>query len=182
MFGSASPVAPRTRAFHALAASLFLLTFAVEGCSSTAVGTDAPDGGGAATSDPQYEALFGPPASTTLTSDSIMGVWADTDDGDVRLKISSSSIVIALRCGNGTVGGEFAARVTSASLKLVESRSVGSGCSIQVKPLDLPKCTTSHRGCFSLVGTTLDIWDGSGYGGRLFEGGATRGTYTKLSD
>lgn len=181
--------------------------------SSTVVGgpgTVAPDDGGAppvdqgeggppSTGPIDYPSLFGPPASTNATPNSINGLWAGSTQQyiDARLVLSKSQFVVANRCGTDTVSGlTAAARISSTALSILESKTSAPpasssgggtkfGCSLDVKPTEVPSCmaTTaaeaeseglrSDTGCFFLSGTKLNF-----YGGLFLYGGK----FTKLSD
>ena len=152
-----------------------------------------------------YEALFGPPASTTTTPNTLTGLWAGTagygsTGTDTRMQFTSTSIVIAEKCGTQTVGLTAVARVTASSIKTLESKSAsptstgstsgatksGSGCSLKVTPLEIPRCTSTvesdanyqstmlDSGCFFLAGTKLTF-----FSSQVFIGDAK---LTKLSD
>ena len=81
------------------------------------------DGGDMAATD--YAALFGPPASTDATPDSLLGLWAGSSgfsETDTRLQFTGSSIVIAQKCPDAK-GINVVARVTASSIKTLESKS-----------------------------------------------------------
>ena len=181
------------------------------GCTSTVTGTGSSGGGsgtsGASTSGEgtsatggtngssssgdtpaegnEYEALFGPPESPALTEDSIGGLWAgQTSSNDLRLKITASSITIAMKCRTSTIGTKIAAQVSGTSIRIVESQQIGAEydpCSIKVRPLTLPKCESEYdpNSCFFVKGTTLHfssapLFTAGGYG--------PSSELTKLSD
>ncbi|MDB4939313.1 MAG: hypothetical protein JWP87_6285 [Labilithrix sp.] len=147
-----------------------------------------------------YAAMFGPPASTETTPNSLIGLWAGTVSGiDLRLRVAADRIVIAKRCSGQTYGLTATAIVTKTSIKTVESkstdRSTSYGCAIEVRPAQLSTCPTGvdeygqplpAANCFTLDGTDLKIdaaflrdaaqpTKTSGYG-------ATLDVLTKLSD
>ena len=111
------------------------------------------------------------------------GLWAaSTYYGELRLKITSNEVVIAIKCGNSSADGvRVGAVATPSKVRMLASKSLGSstGCGIKVTPVEVPACADnvgSH--CFEVTGTTLAFW-----GTSLFEtGGATSPRYTKLSD
>lgn len=150
-----------------------------------------------------YEALFGPPASTTTTPNTLTGLWAGTagfGSTDTRMQFTSTSIVIAEKCGTQTVGLTAVAHVTASSIKTLESKSAsptstgstsgatkaGAGCSLKVTPLEVARCTSSTEsdaryesesltgGCFFLSGTKLSFYDSTALAGAA--------KLTKLSD
>jgi len=98
------------------------------------------------------------------------------------LKISASSILLALRCTpKGALGLDVATRFSDISIKLLESKSVGGpGCGIEVRPHEFRRCTAAdtdpHTECYRLAGTALSLY---GYSG-LFNGAPTR--FEKLGD
>jgi hypothetical protein len=130
-----------------------------------------------------YEALFDAPADPTTTDDSVTGVWAGKSYyADVRLKLTANKIVIAMKCdGSPAVGIEFGAIVSSSQMKVLASKSIGSGyCEIEVSPTVLRACTsTSDDDCFDVTGTTLRFKNAA-----LFTsyGSTANAGYTKLSD
>jgi hypothetical protein len=141
-----------------------------------------------ATTADDYDALFGPPASTDTTPNVLNGLWAGTAGTvDSRLKFSSNSVLIARKCSANVVGLTVVAKVTSSSIKTLESKSISDAyCgSFDVRPLEIPRCISSSEGyaqnesyglsdgCFFLSGTKLSFFQGS------FVGDAT---FTKLSD
>ncbi len=152
-----------------------------------------------------YEALFGPPASTTTTPNTLTGLWAGTagygsTGTDTRMQFTSTSIVMAEKCGTQTVGLTAVARVTASSIKTLESKSAsptstgstsgatkaGAGCSLKVTPLEVVRCTSITDsnaqlesdsitgGCFFLSGTKLSFYDSTALAGAA--------KLTKLSD
>ena len=159
------------------------------------------DGGDTAATD--YAALFGPPASTDATPDSLLGLWAGTSDvfeTDTRLQFTGSSIVIAQKCPDAR-GIKVVARVTASAIKTLESKSYvppstssgsgsgsggTSGCRLSVVPFEIPRCTGATaadanleassltNGCFYLEGTSLSFFKSDTLIGRA--------TLTKLSD
>lgn len=147
-------------------------------------GTDTSAGGDTSGGSSEYDALFGPPESATVTEDTIGGLWAgQTSYDDLRLKFTGSSITIALKCRTGTIGTKVAAQVSSASIRIVESQQVGNeyeSCSIKVRPQSIPRCQSEYdSGCFVLAGTTLRFNDYA-----IFTAGSygPSGNLTKLSD
>jgi hypothetical protein len=147
-------------------------------------GTTSSDSGGTV----DYDALFGPPASTKTTPNSLTGTWAGTDNSgeDTRLLFDASSLVIAKKCTTSAVGVTVAAQISSSSVKTLESKSAGKAgiCQVEVRPIESVRCeaTTASAaqneasqttgGCFLLSGTSLRF-----YG--TFLGGTE---LTKLSD
>ena len=150
-----------------------------------------------------YEALFGPPASTDTTPNTLTGLWAGTagfSGTDTRMQFTSTSIVIAEKCGTQTVGLTAVAHVSASSIKTLESKSAsptstsgtsgvtksGAGCSLKVTPLEVVRCTARTDsdaqlesdsitgGCFFLSGTKLSFYDASALAGPA--------KLTKLSD
>jgi hypothetical protein len=167
------------------------------------LGSGTTDGGTTSTGVTDYEALFGPPASTDTTPNTLTGLWAGTagfTSTDTRMQFTSTSIVIAEKCGTQTVGLTAAAHVTASSIKTLESKSAspssttgssgatknGSGCSLKVTPLEVARCTSSTDsdaqyesqsltgGCFFLSGTKLSFYDSTALAGPA--------KLTKLSD
>jgi hypothetical protein len=159
------------------------------------------DGGTTSTGVTDYEALFGPPASTDTTPNTLTGLWAGTagfTNTDTRMQFTSTSIVIAEKCGTQTVGLTAVAHVTASSIKTLESKSAspsstggtkaagGSGCSLKVTPLEVVRCTATTEanaqsesdsltgGCFFLSGTKLSFYDSTALAGPA--------KLTKLSD
>jgi hypothetical protein len=189
----------RLLTFGPLAASLalpLLLTLAgctAQGSSTTVQGPPASSSGspvfpgtgdgttsGGTTTEPgttDYAALFGPPASTSATSNSLNGLWAGTSgysNADTRLKLSGTSIVIAQKCGSDAIGIDIVAHVTASSIKTLESKtytpapttSTGSGtssgtkassaCSLSVMPIEVTRCTSTTDADASYESTSLD--------------------------
>jgi hypothetical protein len=172
-----------------LTIALALCAGSLMACSGSAVGTGtsggasgAPTtidqsgtGGTSGTATPPasattaYDALFGRPATTALTPSSLPGLWAGTmfnTNDDVRLKIDSTSITIAVRCSSGlvaprVVGMEVGAVVGATSIRLLESKSVGDySCGLSVRPQTVPKCSitgTAVSGCFDVTGPALNF-------------------------
>jgi hypothetical protein len=179
-----------------LAASLvlpLLLTLAgctAQGSSTTVQGPGGPSGSpafpgtgdgtttGGITTDPgttDYATLFGPPASTNATPNSLNGLWAGTSgysNADTRLKLSGTSIVIARKCGSDAIGIDIVANVTASSIKTLESKSYtpapttgtgtstgvtkSSACSLSVMPIEVTRCTSTTDTNASYESTTLD--------------------------
>lgn len=181
----------------------FLFTFLLlaplaGGCSSSATGTGTPDAGptpgpgstsGTPPVAPSYDALFAAPTTPALTPDSLNGVWAGSGvyAGDLRLKISASSIVIALSCSSQpAVGLELAARITSSGISLLESKNVSvGGCRISAAPLDIPRCivgSADSSGCYEVKGTVLSFGVDPVFIGANGTDGTFRRSFTKLSD
>lgn len=200
--GTASPV----RASSVLA-PLFVATF-LFGCTSTVTGTgsssssgssgssqptESASGSGTSTgsngSTPpdtnEWEALFGPPETSTVTENTIGGLWAgQTSYDDLRLKFTGTSVTIAIKCRTGAIGTKVAAQVSGASIRIVESQQIGAeydSCSIKVRPQTIPKCENEYDSynCFLVKGTTLRF-----NGVTLFTAGSygPSGDLTKLSD
>ena len=179
-------------------AALLLATFALTACSGTVRGTGtsrdggpssgfagsdctaqtscdttvADPGAGAGGSAPsEYDPLFKTPASATVMSNSLDGVWAGTmaiTHDDVRLLITPSAITIALRCGSGgsggpvtTIGTTVKAVTSSTSIRTLDGPSVGAnaGCAIRVHPQTFARCSTGAgtTTCFDLSGGSLDF-------------------------
>ncbi len=166
------------------------------------LGSGTTDGGSTSSGVTDYEALFGPPASTVTTPNTLTGLWAGTagfGSTDTRMEFTSTSIVIAEKCGAQTVGLTAVAHVTAGSIKTLESKSAspsstggtggtktGSGCSLKVTPLEVVRCTSSTEsnaqlesdsitgGCFFLSGTKLSFYDSTALAGPA--------KLTKLSD
>lgn len=168
------------------------------------IGDGTGDGG--STQNPgttDYATLFGPPASTDTTPNSLTGLWAGTAGfagTDTRMQFTSTSVVIAEKCGSDTVGLTVVAHVTASSIKTLESKSAsptatgttsggtkaGAGCSLKVIPLEVARCTSTNDldaqtesdsitgGCFFLSGTKLSFYDSSALAGPA--------KLTKLSD
>jgi hypothetical protein len=185
-------------------------TTTVQGPGGTSGSAPFPDLSGATdggtttgSSATDYEALFGPPASTDTTPNTLTGLWAGTAGvygADTRMKFTSTSVVIAEKCGPQTIGLTAVAHVTSSSIKTLESKSAapsstsgidggtksGSGCSLKVVPLEIPRCTGTvesdasyestmlDTGCFFLAGTKLTFFNSQGFIGNA--------KLTKLSD
>lgn len=155
--------------------------------TSTAGGGTKTGSGGDGTQSPEFDALFGPPDSSTVTS-SLTGVWAGSESyPDVRLKIEKSAITIAIKCSGqeSATGVTFAASVTSTSIRVLESKDVGqpyTSCSIQVRPTEVKSCATdSDYECFMLKETTLTFQSShiAAIGGGSTSSNAA---FTKLSD
>ena len=190
-----------------------LAAVSVTACSGTAVGTgggtSGTSGSGTVTGDPPtgssdgtasvppsgtakpppsgpsaYDPLFDAPASPVATAGVLSGLWAgSTYDADVRLKLGTSSIVIAVRCGSSAaIGLEVSAVITASSIRVLASKSIGpaASCGIKVTPQEIPRCAAAPRiGCFDVKGTTLSfegIW--------LFSSGGSGpdSNFSKLSD
>jgi len=152
---------------------LALIAF-LAGCSSTATGTGVPSNGNTSGFDDgktqtpapaeanPYEELYGPPSSTRVTS-SLTGVWAATGEysyDDYRVKLTSSSIVIARRCSAyGTTGVTLAAHVTASSIRVLESKnaSINGACSLSIRPTELTASTSRYADTFELDGTKLHL-------------------------
>jgi hypothetical protein len=130
-----------------------------------------------------YDALFDAPPDPTTTENTLSGLWAgSTYYADVRIQISASSVVIALKCGTDpAIGLDIGAQVTANTIKLLATKTIGQAgtpCSMKVSPRVIPRCGTSDPGgCFDLEGTTLK------FSTELFESvSPPRGEFTKLSD
>ncbi|MBX3192978.1 MAG: hypothetical protein KF819_38695 [Labilithrix sp.] len=112
-----------------------------------------------------YEALFGPPKSTKTTPNSLTGTWAGEFSGgyDARFVFLSDALVVAKKCSSSsTTGVTVTAKVSSSSVKTLESKTSPSGatCQITVRPTELTDCSgTSSKSdsCFTLEGTSLSI-------------------------
>jgi hypothetical protein len=132
-----------------------------------------------------YDALFDAPADPTTTDDLVTGLWAGTTySGEVRLKITASKVVIAMKCGSSPAEGmDVGAVITSSKMKMLASKSIGTlgYCGIKVTPVEIPRCVDDYDyECFSISGTTLKF-----VGAALFTGGSSSSSserYTKLSD
>lgn len=164
---------------------------------------DGQGDGGTTPGTTDYAALFGPPSSTDATPNSLTGLWAGTagfSSTDTRMQFTSTSVVIAEKCGSDTVGLSVVAHVTASSIKTLESKSAsppptsstsggtktGAGCSLKVIPLEVARCTSTNDldaqtesdsisgGCFFLSGTKLSFYDSSALAGPA--------KLTKLSD
>jgi hypothetical protein len=211
---------PFLRATHLSFAALVLAALSSSACSGTTIGTGGDGGagagsqtpagsggssspgvsGGSTTTDPgaslpsEYDSLFGAPSSTTVSANSIGGLWAGTmsnTSDDIRLVIKPSSITMAVRCNSGhggvgqvtTIGMTVKAVVSATSIRLLESKTIGgpASCEIIVHPQTLPRCAASTVECFDVVDTTLHF-DGYLFSG---DGSLSRGpdpSFTKLSD
>ncbi|AKV01853.1 hypothetical protein AKJ09_08516 [Labilithrix luteola] len=189
---------PRSLAVFAFAPIAVLLPSA---CTTSVTGTGTridttADGGpppssdsnGTTTDDSQpseYDALFGPPEVSSLTDDSLFGLWAGaTLHSEVRVAFARDTIVIAQKCGSApAVGLSVAATVTANAIKLLESKSLKNEwepCSLKVSPIQIPACAAiGDIGCFTLTGSVLDV---SGVALFKSEGYAPNSTFTKLSD
>jgi hypothetical protein len=140
-----------------------------------ALGDGTTDGGTTDTGTTDYAALFGPPASTDTTPNSLNGLWAGTSGSsstDTRVKFTGASIVIALKCGSNAIGIDVVAHVTSSSIKTLESKSYtppptsggttggtktsASTCSLTVMPLEVPRCTSTTDTDADYESTMLD--------------------------
>ena len=180
--GTSRAIAPRMMLQKVASVLSFVLLSA---CTSTVIGegtssggTGNPDdssgttaGGGSSFSQPkdpsgssEYDALFGAPETTTLTENSLGGLWAgEYGSNDMRLRITASSLTLAIRCtsepGKPTFGTEIALQASSTSFRILESKDVSSPmgyCSLQARPLTLTRCETDYdSSCFYLSGTTL---------------------------
>jgi hypothetical protein len=125
---------------------------------------------GACTDSPaqKYDALFGPPRTSTITPDSIDGVWGGTASSsgftfDVRFDVSPDSLEAANRChfpdnSQLTVGVTVAATSSNTDIKVQESQSAsakanGFECRVDASPRDLQA---------TLSGTNLILTDPNG--------------------
>lgn len=188
-FRSAQPVLTLRR-MSLLAYARFSAFLLLIGCSGIATGTgENGDGGGVGDNGPKtgfdpteptdgtgpgsggspetLDGMFRASASTSVTPDSIYGLWAGSSNGaDVRVRLTPTSVKIAKRCwtDDRASGGEVSARVSSSSIQVLESKSdihansvTRSYCNVDIKPISIPACTGGDSSCFSLKGTTLDI-------------------------
>lgn len=131
-----------------------------------------------------YDALFDAPADPTTTDDLVTGLWAGkTPYAETRLRLRASKVVIAAKCGESAATGmEVGAVVTDDQVKILASKTVGSGtyCEIKVSPVAIPRCSAAKGyDCFEVTGTTLSF-----SGKALFTSYSSTnyGSYTKLSD
>jgi hypothetical protein len=172
--------------------SAFVLVVLLAGCTSSVVGEGTVDRvGGIAPNDDTtrsetatlYDSLFEAPANATA-SDGLVGLWAGSTHGnDVRLQLSASKIIVAMRCeGQSAVGIEIGAVVSAGSLRILESKTLGDeydACNLTVRPTTIPRCESQFdTECFVLEGTTLtfefvSVFTSQGFPAREF---------TKLSD
>jgi hypothetical protein len=165
------------------------------GCEYTDPGT-AIDGGksSALPTTSEYDVLFTTPASTTVTSTSLDGVWAgamsNTED-DVRLVITPSKITIAVRCnsrlpGHSTTFGLSVNAVTSStSIRTLESKTASGGsCSISIRPQTMARCSTGSGStvCFDLTESGLDFGPNPLFSGDGSTSYGPEATFTKLTD
>lgn len=143
--------------------------------------------GGSETAAPEdevtsFDALFDEPTNSNITPNVITGLWAGTTySADIRLKITTSKILIAAKCGDTPATGiEVGANVSFNSIKVLASKSAGSGyCSIKVVPVGIPNCSSGGTyECFSIDDTEMNI------AGTLFtvSGASHSRDFTKLSD
>lgn len=155
-------------------------TSTVTGEGTSSGGTGNPDessgtvgGGGSSTSQPgdpggssEYEAMFGAPETTALTENSLGGLWAgEYASNDMRLRITGSSLTLAIRCtsepGKPAFGAQIAVQATSTNFRVLESKEASSPngyCSLQARPATLARCETEYdSNCFFLSGTTLSF-------------------------
>ncbi len=154
-----------------------------DGTSATG-GTNTSSSSGTPPETNEYDALFGPPENNALTEGAIGGLWAgQASSNDLRLKITASSITIAMKCRTSTIGTKVAAQVSGTSIRIVESQQIGNEydpCSIKLRPLTIAKCgSTGDYSCFDVAGTVLVFQSAP-----LFSaGGYTPDSqFTKLSD
>ncbi len=94
----------------------------------------------------------------------------------MRIKFGPSSIILAVKCQSATIGMKVTARVSSGSIKVLESKTESSqDCHLDVTPAERAACTQDDfgTGCFELKGTQLRL------DGFL---GTSRSAFTKLSD
>ncbi|MBX3188921.1 MAG: hypothetical protein KF819_18015 [Labilithrix sp.] len=170
------------------------------GCSGTAtgVGTGAEVGAGSGEAAPpsssngpvavDFEALFGAPATTSITDDVVTGLWGgNAGPHDVRIKIGTSSMTIAVKCASsGAVGAELAANVSIDAIRILSSKEVRASqqCYFDLRPRTIPRCAPDvDDECFRISGTTLRL-----RGTQLFVVSSQTGsaglddTLTKLSD
>jgi hypothetical protein len=131
-----------------------------------------------------YDSLFEAPANATA-SDGLVGLWAGSTHGnDVRLQLSASKIIVAMRCeGQSAVGIEIGAVVSAGSLRILESKTLGDeydACKPHGARRPRSRAAESQfdTECFVLEGTTLtfefvSVFTSQGFPAREF---------TKLSD
>jgi hypothetical protein len=151
----------------------------------TSSGSTATEPAGEQNAGPtDYDALFDAPADPSTTDDLVTGLWAGTtSSGEVRLKLTATKVVIAIKCGDSPATGmEVGAVITSSKLKILASKSVSGGsgyCGIKVTPLEIPRCTGTNYDCFEVSGTKLEFGSTT-----LFtsNGSSYQSSYTKLSD
>lgn len=152
-------------------------TAADQGNSSTPSqsGSDAPT---------NLEALFGPPIVTTITENVVTGLWAGSAGyADIRLRIGTSSVVVAVKCSSeGAVGGDLAANVSIDNIRILSSRDVRANprCYFDLRPRVIPRCKGEvYDGCFTITGTTLRF-----QGVKLFSVGGYdhEDAFSKISD
>ena len=139
----------------------------------------------------EYEPLFAAPATTALTPSTLRGLWAGTMSNtrdDVRMQVGTNSITIAVHCAWGghltpvVVGMQVAAVVSTTSIRLLETKTVGTQCQINVRPQTIPVCsTTTHDFCFIVSDGTLHI-DIPLFSGDGTFAGDPDPSFTKLSD
>ena len=156
----------------------------VVGSGGTQLPPGTSSGSGGSDTSSAYDALFDAPTTPSVTDDQLTGLWSGSiSSSDVRLKLGTNTILIAVRCGSGpAIGVEVAARITMSSIKVLASKNAGSigGCGIEIRPQEIKRCGTSAGiECFDIKGTTLSfeaIWlfSSGGYG--------PQGDFTKLSD
>lgn len=150
---------------------------ASDGPSGTATGSGS--GGTQTGTDPSmpagdpgdYESLFAVGSSSDATAGALPGVYSANGSWlDVRVKIRSTSVTVAVRCESGAVVGvDIAASVTSGSIRLLESKSIAKksisstsgSCllsGLEARPITIPACVdTMDLDCFVLDGTTLSF-------------------------
>ena len=160
--------------------------------SSGSSGAGSSGSSGAHPSD--SEALFQAPTGTA-TPDTIFGVWGGSlkNNGitfDSRMRLSTASATLATRCTldssgktSGIVGVTAAARISGASLVILESKSDQKDdgvvrCSVKLAPREVKRCAADvtkgfERDCFTIEGTQF-----TDYGASSFD----KVELTKLSD
>lgn len=192
----------KARAMRLASTALLLTTFALTACSGTVKGTGTSADGGTKSGfdDPgacasncstsvvtnappsEYDALFTAPASPTVNTSSLDGVWAGTmqvSGDDVRLVITPSTVTIAVRCNSGrangtmtTIGTTVNAMTSTDTIRTLEGKSVAAdaSCKISVHPQTYSRCSTGGGGtCFDLGDSGLyfgpfELFTGDPYG------------------
>jgi predicted small secreted protein len=176
----------------------------VSGCSSTVVGTggdsssgripttgnEGPSGDTATEIPEEIAALFAAPDSTSVTPNSIFGVWAnDASSGyETRFALTKTEMTVAKRCSSD---GRIAyvtskVRATESNITVLESNSTQltptssySSCSftLELEVAEWRGCddTGYDYNCFKVQGTTLTGIDASSFSTPLM-------TWVKLWD
>lgn len=138
--------------------------------------------------------LFDEKPTSTVTPDSVLGLWGgmtELNAGtkiDLRMRLGATSLSNSLRCTllsngheSGVIGISIAARNSNTELDMLESKSDSFDdgtikCSTSISPQELKACDDAESlpsNCFTLSGTELTL-----YGGTSLE----KVTLTKLSD